>query len=162
MASVRSRARLIPSIERLRQSAQAQALEATYGRDAVVGALRAETAALRADADTIPTESEDVVAHVLDRAAQRLAQTMRSRLRAVINATGVIIHTNLGRAPLCEAAIERVSAIGRGYVSLEYDLDAGARGRRDVHAEPLLRQLTGGEAAIVVNNNAAAVLLMLT
>ena len=74
----------------------------------------------------------------------------------MINATGVVIHTNLGRAPLAEAAIERVSAIARGYSNLEYDLDDGERGSRTVHAESLLTSLTGAEAAIVVNNNAAA------
>ncbi len=168
-----SAARLIPSIERLRQSPRAQALEATYGREAVVSALRAEAAVLRAEfsagLDASPAESSapdappDMIAtRLLDRAATRLARTLRSRLQPVINATGVIIHTNLGRAPLCESALDRVNAIGRGYLALEYDLEHGSRGHRDVHAEPLLCQLTGADAAIVVNNNAAAVLLMLS
>ena len=81
-------------------------------------------------------------------------------LRPVINATGVILHTNLGRAPLARAAVERVAALA-AYSNLEYDLDTGARGRRDVHAERLLCRLTGAEAAVVVNNNAAATLLTL-
>jgi L-seryl-tRNA(Ser) seleniumtransferase len=79
----------------------------------------------------------------------------------VINATGVIIHTNLGRAPLAAAAIARVVEVAGGYASLEYDLGRGARGRRDVHAEALLRRLTGAEAAVVVNNNAAATMIVL-
>ena len=79
----------------------------------------------------------------------------------MINATGVILHTNLGRAPLAASAIERVADVARGYSSLEYDLGRGARGRRDVHAEALLCRLTGAEAAVVVNNNAAATLLVL-
>jgi L-seryl-tRNA(Ser) seleniumtransferase len=83
-------------------------------------------------------------------------------LRPVINATGVIVHTNLGRAPLAEAAIDRMSAVARGYSNLEYDLEKGERGSRTVHAETLLTALTGAEAAVVVNNNAAATLLILT
>jgi L-seryl-tRNA(Ser) seleniumtransferase len=180
------RARSIPSIEQLRQSPRGQSLEATYGREAVVDALRAEAAMLRTELSAAtdasaaavgdPTvtdpgaslgaaahvDASDIASNLLDGAAMRLAETLQSRLMPVINATGVIIHTNLGRAPLSESAVDRMIAIGRGYVTLEYDLAQGERGRRDVHAEPLLCQLTGAEAAIVVNNNAAAVLLMLT
>jgi L-seryl-tRNA(Ser) seleniumtransferase len=82
-------------------------------------------------------------------------------LRRVINATGVIVHTNLGRAPLAEAALDRVREIARGYSNLEYDLAAGARGSRQEHVADSLRRLTGAEAALVVNNNAAAVMLAL-
>ena len=91
-----------------------------------------------------------------------LAAHARGSLRPVINATGVVIHTNLGRAPIADAAIERVAAIAKGYSNLEYDLAEGERGSRTVHAESLLTSLTGAEAAIVVNNNAAATLLILT
>jgi L-seryl-tRNA(Ser) seleniumtransferase len=90
-----------------------------------------------------------------------LAAARRPSLRRVINATGVIVHTNLGRAPLAEEALARVAQIGRGYSNLEYDLDAGGRGSRQAHVAGLLRRLTGAEAALVVNNNAAAVLLAL-
>jgi len=83
------------------------------------------------------------------------------RLRRVLNATGVIVHTNLGRAPLAEAALEHVAHAAAGYSNLEYDLDAGARGSRQTHVAELLHRLTGAEAALVVNNNAAAVLLAL-
>ena len=83
------------------------------------------------------------------------------RLRRVINATGVIVHTNLGRAPLAEAALDRVREIGRGYSNLEYDVAAGGRGSRQDHVAGILRRLTGAEAALVVNNNAAAVMLAL-
>ena len=82
-------------------------------------------------------------------------------LRRVINATGVIVHTNLGRAPLAEAALDRVREIARGYSNLEYDLAAGGRGSRQEHVADSLRRLTGAEAALVVNNNAAAVMLAL-
>ena len=79
----------------------------------------------------------------------------------MINATGVIIHTNLGRAPLCRTAADRAAALSAGYTNLEYDVQEGTRGRRDVHAERLLCRLTGAAAAVVVNNNAAATLLVL-
>jgi L-seryl-tRNA(Ser) seleniumtransferase len=92
---------------------------------------------------------------------EQLADLRRPRLRRVLNATGVIVHTNLGRAPLAEAALERVREVGRGYSNLEYDLQAGARGSRQDHVASVLRRLTGAEAALVVNNNAAAVLLAL-
>src|SRR5437867_8506696 len=82
-------------------------------------------------------------------------------LRRVINATGVIAHTNLGRAPLAEAALDRVREAARGYSNLEYDLSAGRRGSRQDHVADVLRRLTGAEAALLVNNNAAAVMLAL-
>jgi L-seryl-tRNA(Ser) seleniumtransferase len=83
------------------------------------------------------------------------------RLRRVLNATGVIVHTNLGRAPLAAAALDHVAQAARGYSNLEYDLDAGTRGSRQTHLAELLQRLTGAEATLVVNNNAAAVLLAL-
>src|SRR4051812_32602943 len=83
------------------------------------------------------------------------------RLRRVLNATGVIVHTNLGRAPLAAAALEQVVEAARGYSNLEYDLDAGGRGSRQTHVAELVRRLTGAEAALVVNNNAAAMMLAL-
>jgi L-seryl-tRNA(Ser) seleniumtransferase len=103
---------------------------------------------------------EDVGATLEAAVPARLASLTAPSLRAVINATGVILHTNLGRAPLARAAIARVSALA-GATNLEYDLDRGTRGRRDVHAERLLCHLLGAEAAVVVNNNAAATLLAL-
>jgi L-seryl-tRNA(Ser) seleniumtransferase len=97
--------------------------------------------------------------------AEQLQAELRAarapRLRRVLNATGVIVHTNLGRAPLAAGALEHVAQAARGYSNLEYDLDAGARGSRQTHVAELLHRLTGAEAALVVNNNAAAVLLAL-
>ena len=95
------------------------------------------------------------------RLSDELAAARTARLRRTLNATGVVVHTNLGRAPLPEAALERVREVGRGYSNLEYDLSAGTRGSRQDHVAGILRRLTGAEAALVVNNNAAAVFLAL-
>jgi L-seryl-tRNA(Ser) seleniumtransferase len=92
---------------------------------------------------------------------EELSAARSPRLRRVINATGVIVHTNLGRAPLAATALEQVVDAARGYSNLEYDLDAGGRGSRQSHVTDLVRRLTGAEAALVVNNNAAAVMLAL-
>jgi L-seryl-tRNA(Ser) seleniumtransferase len=156
--------RTIPSIELLRQRPAIRTLEARFGGEATVEALRhaaAEARAAIAGGDSGLASASAVVARVEAAAAQRLDAAFRPSLRPVINATGVIVHTNLGRAPLAASALNRMVDVGRGYASLEYDLDRGARGRRDVHAEALLCRLTGAEAAVVVNNNAAATLLVL-
>jgi L-seryl-tRNA(Ser) seleniumtransferase len=150
--------RTIPSIEQLRQRPRLLALEPTYGRAAIVDALRVEAAAIRADSGGA---SVDVESAIESAAILRLARSWAPSLRRVINATGVIVHTNLGRAPLSRRAAMRVAELSAGYTNLEYDLALGARGRRDVHAERLLRRITGAEAALVVNNNAAATLLVL-
>ena len=140
------------------------ALETRYGRAAVVDALRDETGALRerlatgAIAAVTVTDAVDAIERGVE---ARLRAAMRPSLIRVINATGVIVHTNLGRAPLAASALARVLEVGGGYTNLEYDLAAGARGRRDTHAERLVTRLTGAEAAVVVNNNAAATLLLL-
>jgi L-seryl-tRNA(Ser) seleniumtransferase len=152
--------RAIPSIEQLRQRPAMAALEPRYGRTAILDALRAEAAALRTSAAA--TGDADEVARRIERGAiERLAVSTAASLRRVINATGVILHTNLGRAPLARVAAERAASLAAGYTNLEYDLASGARGKRDVHAERLLCRLTGAEAAVVVNNNAAATLLVL-
>src|SRR2546430_5254822 len=98
---------------------------------------------------------------LVERAVQELEAARAPSLRRALNATGVIVHTNLGRAPLAEAALERALEVGRGYSNLEYDLTAGSRGSRQDHVASILRRLTGAEGALVVNNNAAAVLLAL-
>jgi L-seryl-tRNA(Ser) seleniumtransferase len=98
---------------------------------------------------------------LVDRVESELAAARGARLRRVINATGVVVHTNLGRAPLARDALERVASVAAGYSNLEYDVDEGARGSRQDHVAPILRRLTGAEAALVVNNNAGAVLLAL-
>lgn len=98
---------------------------------------------------------------IVDAVLAELAAARRPSLRSVLNATGVLVHTNLGRAPLAPAALDRVLEVGSGYSNLEYDLERGERGSRQEHLGPLLERLTGAEAALVVNNNAAAVLLAL-
>jgi L-seryl-tRNA(Ser) seleniumtransferase len=151
--------RSIPSIEQLRQRPAMLALEARYGRAAVVDALRAEAAMIR---ESTAGGGADELAGAIERGAtERLAADSAPSLRRVINATGVIVHTNLGRAPLARAAAQRMATLAAGYTNLEYDIERGTRGRRDVHAERLLCRLTGAEAAVVVNNNAAAILLVL-
>jgi L-seryl-tRNA(Ser) seleniumtransferase len=96
-----------------------------------------------------------------ERVEREAAARLDPRLRRVLNATGVILHTNLGRAPLAEAALRRIAEVAGGYSNLEYDLESGARGSRQDHLAAALRDLTGAEAALVVNNNAGAVLLAL-
>ncbi len=98
---------------------------------------------------------------IADRVLVELARARQPSLRRVLNATGVLVHTNLGRAPLADAAIARIVEVGGGYSNLEYDLERGERGSRQDHLAELLGRLTGAEAALVVNNNAAAVLLAL-
>lgn len=153
--------RVIPSIEQLRQRPRVAALEREHGPDATLHALRAEARKLRAMIAAGEAVPAGDAADRLERAcAERLRGERRGSLRPAINATGVIVHTNLGRAPLSSAALARVQSVAKGYATLEYDLARGTRGSRHVHAASLLTALTGAEAALVVNNNAAAMLLV--
>ena len=153
--------RAIPSIEQLLQRPAGRALQARFGRQAVATALRGAAASMRASMPAWHAVDDEVADAIADQAGAHLSVVARGSLRPVVNATGVVIHTNLGRAPLSRLALERVEAVARGYSTLEYDLDQGARGSRSAHAEGLLIALTGAQAAIVVNNNAAAMMLML-
>jgi L-seryl-tRNA(Ser) seleniumtransferase len=152
---------VIPSIEILRQRHGVRELEARHGADATVAALRAGAGRLR-ERIAAGEQPADAAGAIERSASESLAAHRRGSLRPVINATGVILHTNLGRAPLADAAIDRIAAIAGGYCNLEYDLARGERGSRTVHAESLLTALTGAEAAVVVNNNAAATMLILS
>ena len=162
--------RIIPSIEQLRQRPALRALESRYGRHAIVEALREEAELLRqrlaegrpGQALDLPSDPSTAAEHLELGVERRLRQIFAGSLHSVINATGVIIHTNLGRAPLSNDAIDRLVEVARGYSNLEFDLTTGRRGRRDVHAGGLLARLTGAESALVVNNNAAATLLILS
>ena len=152
--------RALPSVDYLLQTQDVKGLIARYGRpltlDAIRGALD-EARAAYAKKVSVPQEKE-----LLDQVERKLQAWTMPTLRQVINASGVILHTNLGRAPLSQAAMQAVRDVSLGYSNLEYDLEKGRRGSRLVHAEALLIRLTGAEAALVVNNNAAALLLILT
>jgi L-seryl-tRNA(Ser) seleniumtransferase len=154
----------IPSIEQLRTRPAVRALETRFGAAATVDALRAAADEMRQELAARVSNrasTDEVVAGLETAAAAWLDRAFQPTLVPVINATGVVIHTNLGRAPLASAAAERVAAVAQGYSTLEYDVERGGRGRRDSHAEALLCRLTGAEAAVVVNNNAAATLIVL-
>lgn len=160
--------RSIPSVERLLQTRTAAELIARFGRPLTLDSLREELAEIRAGFKSVRVSEEDErprvppVDEILASAESRLAGWVLSTLVPVINATGVILHTNLGRAPLSEATLHAMEAVARGYSTLEYDLEKGGRGSRLLHAESQIRKLTGAEAAMVVNNNASALLLVLT
>ena len=141
----------LPSVDALLRTGAGEALVGEHGWQAVVAALRDVLAEARA-AGEVPAQEG-----LLETTARRLGRP--PSLRPVLNATGVIVHTNLGRAPLAKVAIERVSEVAAGYSTLEYDLAAGRRGSRHDHLSVLLSSLTGAEAGLAVNNNAAAVLL---
>ena len=147
--------RRLPSVEelagRLEDVPRARAVTAAR---AAIEARRAVLTSANGGLDEEPTV--DALEHV---ARALAAAGERTSLRPVLNATGVIIHTNLGRAPLAAAAIEAAAAVGRGYSTLEFDLERGGRGSRQAHVEGLVRELTGAEEALVVNNGAAAALL---
>jgi L-seryl-tRNA(Ser) seleniumtransferase len=158
---IQSQLRQLPSVDGLLMLSEGGRLVSDYGRALTIEALRealdTHRISLRAGAAWVP-ENEAILAE----ARKWLEQLLRATLRPVINATGVIIHTNLGRAPMSKAALRAIERIGGGYSNLEYDLAKGARGSRSLHTEAALVRLTGAESALVVNNNAAAVLLMLT
>ncbi len=151
--------RQLPSVDRLLGHPQVESLIARVGRAKAVnlarGLLDEVRAAIRRG--EAPPAFEDL-ARIL---SERLRVAAQPSLRPVINATGVIVHTNLGRAPLSDAARAAIDAVCRGYSNLEYNLDTGRRGSRYVHAVTLLRDITGAEDALVVNNNAGAVFLAL-
>jgi L-seryl-tRNA(Ser) seleniumtransferase len=152
--------RQLPSVDRLLGEEAVQELVAVYGHDLTVDALRRALDAARDEVRAGANVPD--VASLVSRAGAFLQTRLSPTLRRVINATGVIIHTNLGRAPLSGAARAAMAGVSQGYSTLEYDLRAGQRGHRTAHAEQLLCELAGAEAALVVNNNAGAVLLALT
>ena len=173
--------RKLPSVDDVMRGPALCALAASYGHDSVVDAARAVLARLRHEITSglLDEEALDLALSGLEGAVEsQLRQALGYSLRAVINATGVILHTNLGRAPLGEAAIEHIRETAASYSNLEFDLAAGDRGKRDVHVDRLFRKLLSEEvgdevgdevrgevqtsvSTIAVNNNAAAVLLAL-
>jgi L-seryl-tRNA(Ser) seleniumtransferase len=154
------RLRDLPSVDWLLGLGAMQNLIDEFGRQQTVDALREILDAARDEVREGAALPD--AASLVARASLHLRERFAPTLRPVINATGVVIHTNLGRAPLSDRAREAMVAVSRGYSTLEYDLEAGGRGQRAVHAERLLCRLTEAESALVVNNNAGAVLLGLT
>ncbi len=150
----------LPSIDSLLQHPDGASLRREIGHELAVEALRLEVERARAalGQGQAPPAPPDLIRQARRWASDRVAPG----LRPVINASGVILHTNLGRAVLSRSAQQALLAAAAGYSTLEYDLERGERGQRQAHLEALLTQLTGAEAALVVNNNAAAVLLALT
>lgn len=151
----------LPSIDRLLSDEATGLLLERYPRAAVRDALRAATDAARQSLCRGEAVTGPLVASLIEAATRRLRASFRPGLRRVINATGVVLHTNLGRAVLPAEALDALTRAAAGYTSLELDLESGRRGRRAASLEPLLCELTGAEAACVVNNNAASVLLIL-
>jgi L-seryl-tRNA(Ser) seleniumtransferase len=152
--------RRLPAVDSLLQTPAAQALCETFGRPLTLDALRQAIAEQRSSPQTNANFADP---QALLQAAQALLQTWcQPTLLPVINASGVVLHTNLGRAPLSAAALLAIQQTASTYCNLEFDLNTGRRGQREQHVETLLTQLTGAEAALVVNNNAAAVLLTLS
>ena len=151
--------RSLPPVDRLLRHDLAQSLIHMHGRPNVVDALRSVLGRHRMARGSDLAVTEDAL---LGECARQLAQQHASSLRPVLNLTGTVLHTNLGRACLPEAAARAALAAMTAPTNLEFDLEAGGRGERDDHVEALLCRLTGAEAATVVNNNAAAVMLALS
>lgn len=154
--------RQLPSVDALLQLPESTFLEAAFGRPLTLEAVRTvldntRTDILNGELDHVPETVE-----LLHLAEERLERLLTPTLYPLINASGIIVHTNLGRAPLSHSALSSIEDISKGYSNLEYDSRAGARGSRTSHAAELIKRITGAEDALVVNNNAAAVLLMLT
>ena len=158
-----ARLREIPSVEELLNRPAIQALSEKAGRKFVTARVREALANIRqqlldAQGAAVPEPSAPVLESQILRATEA---ALAYSLQPVVNATGVILHTNLGRAPLAREALEHAAEIGGQYCNLEFDLASGTRGQRDVHVSQPLQELLGAEAALVVNNNAAAVLIAL-
>ncbi len=149
--------RALPSVHALLESDAARALLERAGRALVADAVRDAIDAARRDPDAAPRDEREWA----DAIARALAAREQRSLRPLINATGVVLHTNLGRAPLPRVALDAIRTVAEGYANLEYDLERGARGSRYAHCVSLLRELTGAEDALVVNNGAGALVLAL-
>jgi L-seryl-tRNA(Ser) seleniumtransferase len=152
--------RNLPSVDSVLANQDVAAAAQSFDRDWVVDLVREELEAAREQIRQ-GGDSPDA-GRIAKSVCRRIEDTMRAEPRQVINATGVVIHTNLGRAPLSRAAIEAATQAAQGYSNLELDLSTGRRGSRQAQLQSLLRQLTGAEAALAVNNNASAMLLGLS
>lgn len=153
----------IPKVDSVLEHESLQQLSGSVPEMIIKDGVRLELQHMREDilAGKIDTGTDLSLDRVAEAVSRRILEMDRPRLRKVINATGVVIHTNLGRSPLSEESVRQMSLASRGYSNLEYDIESGQRGSRDDLVEDLLCRLTGAEAATVVNNNAAAVMLVL-
>ena len=159
-ASLSGALRAIPSVDRLLADPSFSALRGKYSEDLVKIMLRRSLEELRQDIRHGKAGEADCSFHaVVARTSKMCESRLAPKFREVINATGVIVHTNLGRSPLSKRVAERITRAAIGYSNLEYDLEKGHRGERNTHLMSLMEELTGAEAALAVNNNAAAVLL---
>jgi L-seryl-tRNA(Ser) seleniumtransferase len=155
-----SQFRCLPSVDRLMSDSRIKQLRDSYTHDILVGLIRQNLEENRVSiAMGNPCPSTDEIVNAI---RERTREVVTLSLKPVINASGVIVHTNIGRAPMSEEAIAAMDRAARGYCNLEFDLQTGSRGSRNVHVEQLLCRLTGAEDALVVNNNASAVLLGLS
>ena len=152
----------IPKVDDLLRSPTLAHLFADAPRVSVTEALREELDNIRKNILDGALDALPCTEDILSSAAERARLKSRPSLRGVINGTGVVLHTNLGRACLAKEAVDAVISAATGYSTLEYDVASGSRGERYSHVERLLSRLTGAESAMVVNNNAAAVLLILS
>jgi L-seryl-tRNA(Ser) seleniumtransferase len=155
-----SKLREIPPVSEVIENILAEPWSQSYSRKLIVGAVREELAELRLKIKS-GTDDNAGQGDLNKLVRQRLEKKSSYSLRKVINATGIIVHTNLGRAPLAEKAIEHLREISEGYSNLEFDLEQGHRGSREKHLEKLLSSIIPAEASLVVNNNAASLLLIL-
>lgn len=156
--------RALPSADELLNTLEVRLLTEEYGRDVLVGAVRVALSQVRSEIikGDRPSPPEDVsVDNIVRRAMFYLQEKFRPSLRKAVNATGIILHTALGRAVLAPKAIDAINDVIKGYCTLAIDMETGQRGHRDTHLNHLLCELTGAEAATVVNNNAAATMLIL-
>jgi L-seryl-tRNA(Ser) seleniumtransferase len=155
-----SRSVNLPSVDALLRSPDTAQMLESYGRVAVTDSIRQVLSDLRSMKQVLGNDND--VASILQATHERLTALATPSLKRVFNLTGTVIHTNLGRAPLADAALKAMQDAARFPANLEYDLKSGKRGDRDTHVEDLICRITGAEAATVVNNNAAAVLLVLS
>jgi L-seryl-tRNA(Ser) seleniumtransferase len=152
--------RRLPGVDKVISDERVARLAARYPHELLVSLVRRQLESARAAITAgKPSPSLD---DIVESVTSQLDDLENPTLRPLINATGVVLHTNIGRAPLSREAILAMEAVSKGYSNLEFDLDSGRRGSRNVHVEQLLCQLSGAEAALVVNNNASGVLLSLT
>ncbi len=156
--------RSIPKVDIILEFEAIKSCIEKYGREIVIDAIRVEMDELRKFIGATDSEEEakKAIDNVVTSIVKRVEKSLMPNMRKVINATGTILHTNLGRAPISEEHIKHIAEIATGYSNLEYNLEAGKRGERYSHFEELLCKITGAEAAMAVNNNAAAVMLILS